>query len=579
MQTFLRLVRHLRPYWRQVTLGVVAMIGVTLLRLVPPIFHKYIIDEVITNRVVSRLPLLVGGLVAVYAGEHLLSAVRLYVMHVLGEEFILDLRVRLYHHLQKLSLGYFETRQTGEIMSRITNDVNAVERFVTHSSDHLLVDVLRLIGTAVILLLLNWKLALITLIPAPVLVVAMRYFNTRVRPVYRAVRERLADINARLQDNISGIRVIKAFGQEERELARFTDESRGYYLARVRGIRMWSTFFPGMGFVASIGSVLVILVGTQMVLAGTLTIGGLVAFVAYVASFYEPINNLTQIDNIVQQAIAAGTRVFELVDAEPDLEDVPDATPFPTQPAPIAFEHVSFRYTTGDQVLRDVSFRIEPGQVVALVGPSGAGKTSIARLLPRFYDPNQGRITIGGIDLRRFRRAALRWQIGVVLQDTFLFSGTVRENLMYGRPDATEEKMVAAARTAYAHDFILALPGGYDTEIGERGVKLSGGQRQRIALARAVLTNPRILILDEATSSVDAEAEYLIQQALEQVLAGRTALVIAHRLSTIRNADKIIALEDGRIVEAGNHDELLSRQGLYSQMYRRQHALAGIGQD
>lgn len=574
METFLRLVRLLRPYWRQVTLGAIAMIGVTLLRLAPPLFHKQIIDEVVINRAVDQLPILVAGLVAIYAAQHLFSAVRLYIMHVLGERFILDLRIRLYEHLQKLSLGYFETRQTGEIMSRVTNDVNAVERFVTHSSDHLLVDMLRLTGTAVILLYLNWKLALLTLLPVPILAVAMRYFNTRVRPVYKSVRERLGDINAKLQDNISGIRVIKAFGQEARELMRFTEESRRYYEARVWGIRLWSTFFPGMGFVASLGSVLVIWFGAHMVLAGDLTVGSLVAFFAYVTSFYEPINNLTQIDNIVQQAIAAGDRVFELLDTRPDLTDPPRAKTFPSGPAPIVFENVSFRYATGEQVLRNVSFRIEPGQVMALVGPSGAGKTSIARLIPRFYDPDRGRITIGGIDLRDLRRPDLRRQIGVVLQDTFLFNGTVRENLTYGRPEVTEAEMIDAAKIAYAHDFIIALSDGYDTEIGERGVKLSGGQRQRLALARAVLTNPRILILDEATSSVDAEAEYLIQQALEQVLVGRTALVIAHRLSTIRNADKIIAVENGRIVEVGDHDELLARQGLYSQMYHRQYALA-----
>jgi len=304
-----------------------------------------------------------------------------------------------------------------------------------------------------------------------------------------------------------------------------------------------------------------------------LTLGGLVAFISYVSSFYEPINRLVQTDNIVQQAIAAGERVFELLDTVPEIEDAPDAIELPAIQGAIVFEGVSFRYGTGEEVLRDVSFQMQPGQVVALVGPSGAGKTSIANLIPRFYDPTSGQVTVDGHDVKEVKLVSLRRQVAVVLQDTFLFNGTVRDNVVYGQPDASEDEMIAAAKAAYAHDFIVNLPQGYETEIGERGVKLSGGQKQRLALARAILTDPRILILDEATSSVDAEAEYLIQQALEKVLEGRTALVIAHRLSTIRHADKIIALEDGRIVEVGDHRQLLARGGLYSQMYRRQYDL------
>jgi ABC-type multidrug transport system fused ATPase/permease subunit len=401
----------------------------------------------------------------------------------------------------------------------------------------------------------------------------MRLFNTRVRPIYRQVRDRLGDINAELQDNISGIRVIQAFGQERHELDRFTQRSTQYYEERVRGIRYWSTFFPAMGFVASLGMVIVLGFGVYRIFSGALSLGGLVAFISYVASFYEPINRLVQVDNTVQQAIAAGERVFELLDTVPEIEDAPDAIKLPVIQGAVAFEGVSFRYGTGEEVLRDVSFQMQPGQVVALVGPSGAGKTSIANLIPRFYDPVRGRITVDGYDIKKVKLASLRKQIAVVLQETFLFNGTVRENITYGKPDASEEEMIAAAKAAYAHEFIMNLPQGYDTEIGERGVKLSGGQKQRLALARAILTDPRILILDEATSSVDAEAEYLIQRALEKVLEGRTALIIAHRLSTIRHADRIIALEDGRIVEVGDHHELLARGGLYSQMYRRQYDL------
>ncbi len=582
MKVFLRLLKYLKPYWRWVVVSIVCLLLLTILNLLPPLFQKQIIDEVVGQRLLSYLPRLVLGLAGVYALTHFLRFGDLYLRHVLGERFILDLRVLLYDYLQRLSISFFESQQTGEIMSRITNDVNALENFVTHSVGFLIVDLLRLVGTAVILYVLDWQLALLTLLPVPVLAVAMRLFNTRVRPIYRQIRDRLGDINAELQDNISGIRVIQAFGQERHELDRFTQRSTRYYEERVRGIRQWSIFFPAIGFVASLGMVIVLGFGVHRVLSGALTLGGLVAFISYVASFYEPINRLVEVDNMVQQAIAAGERVFELLDTVPEVEDAPDAIELPAIQGAIAFEGVSFRYGTGDsstgseqrEVLREVSFQMQPGQVVALVGPSGAGKTSIANLIPRFYDPVGGRVTVEGHDARKVKLASLRRQVAVVLQDTFLFNGTVRDNIIYGKPAASEDEMIAAAQAAYAHEFIVNLPQGYETEIGERGVKLSGGQKQRLALARAILTDPRILILDEATSSVDAEAEYLIQQALEKVLEGRTALVIAHRLSTIRHADKIIALEDGRIVEVGDHRQLLARGGLYSQMYRRQYDLA-----
>lgn len=579
MKVFLRLLKYLRPYWHWVVMSTISLLLLTILNLLPPLFQKQIIDDVVGRRLLNRLPMLILALISVYALTRLLNFVEQYLRHVLGERFILDFRVLLYDYLQRLSISFFENQQTGEIMSRITNDVNALEDFVTHSVGFLIVDLLRLVGTAVILFALDWPLALLTLLPVPILAVAMRLFNTRVRPIYRQIRDRLGDINAELQDNISGIRVIQAFGQEQHELDRFTQRSTRYYEERVRGIRYWATFFPAMGFVASLGMVIVLGFGAYRVFTGALTLGGLVAFISYVTSFYEPINRLVQVDNTVQQAIAAGERVFELLDTAPEIEDAPDAMELPPIQGAVAFEGVSFRYGTGDEVLRDVSFEMRPGEVVALVGPSGAGKTSIANLIPRFYDPVRGRVTVDGYDIRKVKLASLRRQIAVVLQDTFLFNGTVRENLIYGKPDASEEEMIAAAKAACAHEFIVNLPQGYDTEIGERGVKLSGGQKQRLALARAILTNPRVLILDEATSSVDAEAEYLIQQALEKVLEGRTALIIAHRLSTIRHADKIIALEDGRIVEVGGHSELLARGGLYSQMYRRQHDLQLIAEE
>jgi ABC-type multidrug transport system fused ATPase/permease subunit len=570
MQVLKRLFLFLTPYWKTLLISALLLLGRAGLELAPPLFQRAIVDEIIGLRDLSRLGLFVGLLVGVYALQQGVDAGDLYIRHALGEKFIFDLRVRLYAYLQRLSLTFFERTSTGELMSRVTNDVNALESFVTHGSALTVVDLLRLGGGAVILFLLDARLALLVLLPVPVLAVSLRLFNTRIRPVYRRIRARLGDINAQLQDSLAGIQVIQAFAQEEQALDRFTAESEGYYQARVHGIRYWATFFPVMRFVAAMGTVIVLGAGATMVVRGDLSLGTLVAFLSYITSFYQPINRLTEIDNILQEAIAAGERIFELLDQTVDIQDSPDAVVLPAIEGRVVFEDLHFRYGTGDEVLHDVDFHIAPGEVVALVGPSGAGKTSIANLLCRFYDPIHGRITVDGHDLRGIKLASLRRQVAVVLQDTFLFNTTIRENLLYGKPDASQVELVAAARAAYAHEFIQALPEGYDTEIGERGVKLSGGQKQRLALARAILADPRILILDEATSSVDAEAEYLIQQALESVLEGRTALVIAHRLSTIRDADKIIALEEGRIVEVGDHRELMERGGLYSQLYQRQ---------
>ncbi len=575
MQVLKRLVRHLGRYWKTLVISSILLVLRAGIELVPPLVQKRIVDEVIGARDLERLAVLIGILVGSYAIQELDAFGDNYVRHVLGERFILDLRVSLYAYLQRLSLSFFERTSTGELMSRVTNDVSVLENFVTHGTALTAVNALRLVGAAVVLFILDWRLALWVLAPMPVLTVGLRLFNTRVRPIYRRARDRLGDINARLQDSLAGIQVIQAFGQEERQLTRFGEESEGYYRAQVSGIRYWSSFFPAMSFVASLGAVIVLGQGAARAVYGDLSLGTLVAFMSYLHLLYGPIRSLVEVDNVFQQAIAAGERIFELFDECPEITDTSAPIELETIEGNLVFDDVHFQYSTGDPVLHDVSFHVAPGEMVALVGRSGAGKTSIANLICRFYDPTQGRILLDGHDLRTISLAGLRSQIAVVLQDTFLFNATVRENLCYGKPDASDAELIEAAKAAFAHDFISELPDGYDTEIGERGVRLSGGQKQRLALARAILADPRILILDEATSSVDAEAEYLIQQALESVLKGRTSLVIAHRLSTIRNADKIIALEEGRIIEVGDHQELLDRNGLYSQLYRRQLALSG----
>ena len=591
MPVLKRLFGYVRPYWKPLVATGVLLLLNTGLSLLPPLFQRDIVDQVITTRDLSRLGTLVATLVGVYVLLWITEVGDQYTRHVLGARFIFDLRTHIYAYLQRLSLSFFERTSTGELMSRVTNDVNALENFVTHGVILTSIDLLRLVGASAVLLVLDYRLALIVLVLLPIMAVGLRWFNQHVRPIYRRVRDRLGDINAKLEDNLAGIRVIQAFGQEEIELERFRDVSGHYYRERVRAIRSWSTFFPALYTMAAIGGVMVLGAGAWMVIDGQLSLGTLVAFLAYVTSFYDPLRRLTEVDNTFQEAIASGERIFELLDEVPEIQDAPEAIALEEIEGDVVFDDVHFRYgdpsTDGStrspqsseqrDVLHDVEFHMAPGEVVALVGPSGAGKTSIASLLCRFYDPIHGRILVDGHDLRRVQIRSLRRHVAVVLQDTFLFNTTVRENLLYGKPDAGEEEMIAAAKAAYAHEFIEQLPQGYGTEIGERGVKLSGGQKQRLALARAILADPRILILDEATSSVDAEAEYLIQQALDEVMKGRTSLVIAHRLSTIRNADKIIALEEGCIREVGDHHELLARGGLYSQLYQRQLELATSG--
>lgn len=579
LTTFGRLISFLRPHWKTVTLGLTALIAVTLIDLTPQLCIKYIVDVLIQNKQnlpevvrLHKLAQICGLMLFLHILMAFLNRTRAFVMHVLGEKFILDLRRTMYSHLQKMSLTYYETRQTGEIMSRVTNDSEVVEEFVTHAADTL-ADLLKVVSIMIILFWLSPRLAVAALIPVPILGFITYKYSRKVRGFYRASRERLADMNSRLQDNLSGIRVIKSFAREDHEYGRFAREAEDFYDMRVNVIRLWTIFMPITGLTVAVGSVILWWYGGRLAILSGLTMGTLLAFTGYIWKFYEPVTSIARVNDTIQRALAAAERIFEVLDTEPDLSDAVGAKEIAPIEGRVTFENVSFSYSTGEEVLSGIDITAEPGQIVALVGRSGAGKSSIVNLIPRFYDATDGTVKIDGVDVKSVTQRSIRRQIGIVLQDTFLWNGTVHDNIAYGRLDATREEVIEAAKGANAHSFVEEMPDGYDTVIGERGIKLSGGQRQRLAIARALLANPRILILDEATSSVDSESEYLIHRAMDTMMRGRTTFVIAHRLSTIKHADLIVTLEDGRIVEVGDHKTLLERAGAYSQMYEAQYRL------
>jgi ATP-binding cassette subfamily B protein len=575
-QLLARLIVYLNPYRAYAIIGFLSSLLLTVLNLLPAYATRYLFDGVIRPRYLPGLWIVVWSLLGIYVVRTVIGMGRGYMMEWLGGRVVLDMRTELYDHLQMLSLGFFSRKQTGQIMSRVTNDIMRLQYFIADGLQQIIINLLTIPVIFIMLFAANPKLAALTLLPTPLIAAGTYWFGVLIHRVYQKVWRRWAGLSAALADSIPGIRVVKSFAQEDRESARFRTRSGELFAQELNAAKLWTVFFPAIGLITSVGSLVVYGYGGLQVLLGVTTMGTLVMFTQLMWQFYGPVQALGDMNHRVQHALTAAERVFEVLDTAAEIPNAPGSIVLPRMDGRVEFRNVSFSYEPGKPVLTNISFVGEAGEMIGLVGPSGAGKSTLVQLLSRFYDVEAGEVLIDGIDVRELSLRSLRQQIGVVLQEPFLFHGTVAENICYGVPDADPEEIVAAAKAANAHDFIVNLPHGYDTMTGERGQLMSGGERQRVSIARAILKNPRILILDEATSSVDTETEMLIQQALERLVEHRTTFAIAHRLSTLRKADKIVVLERGRVAEIGSHDELLVSDGLYSRLCKLQSELSKV---
>ncbi len=569
-----RLLQYVRPYWKRLAAAGLILTVSSLAGLATPWFVQNIVDTAVQRAELSTLNRVIGGLVLLSLVQAFLGFGQSYLIAWVGERAVANLRKTLYEHLNRMPLRFYASTRVGELLSRLGSDVMTIQEAVTSTLLSLLSQVIVFIGGVVIICVMAWRLTLLMLAVVPAAIVGMVLLGRVIRQISKQVQDSLAEITGIAEEALGGIRIVKSFAREPYEAQRYGDGVERLFRIALQRVRVRAVLGPLIGFLAFGAIAIVLWFGSREVIAGRLTPGQLVSFLLYTYIVAAPIGAMTALYGQFQQALGASERVFDLLDAPAEMQDAPDAMPLPPIRGSVRLEDVSFDYADSSEaraVLKGINLEAQPGQVVALVGPSGAGKTTLVNLIPRFYDPTAGRLLIDGCDIRDVQMRSLREQIGIVPQETALFSGSVRDNIRYGKLDATQEEIEAAARAANAQGFIAELPEGYDTRVGERGVKLSGGQRQRIAIARALLKDPRILILDEATSSLDTESEQAVQEALERLMRDRTTFVIAHRLSTITNADWIVVLDGGQVVEQGTHVELLGRDGgLYRRMYALQ---------
>lgn len=571
MTLYLRILSYVKPYMHRLIFAMFCTIMAAAGNLYIPWIIKDMIDEVLADKNGTMLNWIAASIIAIFVVRGLFWYGQNYLMSYVGQSVIIDIRAAVFKKLQRLSVSFYDKNKTGTIMSYVTNDVNALQSAMVENTIEMITEGFILIGSVVAMIYLDWRLTLFTVCTFPVVLWFMEFFGKKIRKTGGRIQECTADITSVLQESVASARVIKSFVREDYEVDRFDVENRANFRANMKNAQLMATLTPVVELVAAIGVTMIIWYGGNNVINGTITAGSLVAFLTYAVNISNPIKRLTRVIGNIQKALAAAQRVFMIIDMPEEIAESRDAKQLPEVSGKVEFQNVSFAYDDKGNVITDLSFSVKPGEVIAIVGPSGAGKSTIANLLPRFYDVNKGDIKIDGHSVREVTLDSLREQVGIVPQETMLFNGSVYNNILYGRLDATKEEIEAAAKAANAHDFIMQLTDGYETKLGDRGVNLSGGQRQRIAIARAILKNPRILILDEATSALDTESERVVQEALDRLMVGRTSFVIAHRLSTVKNADKILVLEKGNLVESGTHDELLALDGLYAHLYKIQY--------